>query len=425
MSGCSYLKWRREKTEQRHELTQRPGDLLLQKDYAPEDCFGLIGKLSLLPGQEVPLLVAAFDHSSLGHELVGAREVTAADGYYGILLPPGTYDLVAFADLNGDGFFETSEAVGRTSPEAPVFVTASRSPDGAVIPGPQVAIDLTKPMATETAVRIKVNPRPYVVPSVEDPLFSPELGELGVYHPNQFLARTQRWVFAVGEPDFQKVQIVLVHGINGTPRDFHALIAGLDRARYQVWLFYYPSGLALDKVGIVLAKVVETIASESHVSSKLRLVVVAHSMGGLVGRRGVNELCRNGKPPYLKLYASFDTPYGGVESAAEAVKREVELVPSWKDVAAGSDFVTRIHEVPLPKELPFHLFFGWGKGGTHGPSTAGDGTITLASQLDPRAQAAATGMTGFADTHVGVLEDPAAIRALAELLDATAGPNAR
>jgi len=34
-------------------------------------------------------------------------------------------------------------------------------------------------------------------------------------------------------------------------------------------------------------------------------------------------------------------------------------------------------------------------------------------------------MTGFADTHVGVLEDPAAIRALAELLDATAGPNAR
>ena len=40
----------------------------------------------------------------------------------------------------------------------------------------------------------------------------------------------------------------------------------------------------------------------------------------LVSRRALKELCRSGKPSYLRLYASFDSPYGGVEAAAGAVK---------------------------------------------------------------------------------------------------------
>ena len=107
-----------------------------------------------------------------------------------------------------------------------------------------------------------------------------------------------------------------------------------------------------------------------------------------------------------------------VESVSGAVKRGTALVPSWIDVASGSPFLTRLHQTPLPKDLPFHLFFGWGQQGAHGPSFAGDGTITLPSQLDPRVQAVATGMNGFGDTHVGILSDPAALEALAKVLDA-------
>jgi hypothetical protein len=149
----------------------------------------------------------------------------------------------------------------------------------------------------------------------------------------------------------------------------------------------------------------------------VRVAIVAHSMGGLVGLLAVNQLCRDGRPFYLRMYASFDTPYGGVEAVAGAVKRRVELVPSWIDVATGSPFLTRLHATPLPKDLPFHLFFGWGDPQGNGPSPAGDGTITLASQLDPRAQVAATAMSGFASTHVGILSNPGAIEALAQALD--------
>jgi pimeloyl-ACP methyl ester carboxylesterase len=279
-----------------------------------------------------------------------------------------------------------------------------------------VAIDLGSPRAAPITVRVEVDGQDSVVESVDDPIFSPELGELGVYQPTRFLARTQRWFFSIGVPDFSKTQLVLVHGIDGTPRDFRALIAGLDTGRYDVWLFYYPSGLSLDQLGNALARAVGRLVGASG-APELRVAIVAHSMGGLVGRRAVNELCRDGRPAYLRMYASFDTPYGGVEAVAGAVKRGTELVPSWIDVAADSPFLTRLPATPLPTDLPFHLFFGWGDRHGHGPSPAGDGTITLASQLDPRAQAVATGMSGFEDTHVGILSDPKAIEALAQALE--------
>ena len=100
-----------------------------------------------------------------------------------------------------------------------------------------------------------------------------------------------------------------------------------------------------------------------------------------------------------------------------AVRRGTELIPSWVDVAAGSPFLTRLYENALPKDLPFHLFFGWGHSDDHGPSPAGDGTIALPSQLDPRVQGAATRMMGYGDTHVGILSDKDALAELSRALD--------
>jgi pimeloyl-ACP methyl ester carboxylesterase len=414
--GCSYLQWRREKKELRRELQHDPHNLLLKREYALHDCFGVMGRIAVPADAPGPLLVAAFNHDSPGHERVGSRAAIAETGYF-ILLPSGSYDLALFADLNRDGFYDTDEVVGRTPPDSPVRVGAPESRDGLFVQAPTVAIDLRKPSVYEVAVHVKVVPRPFVVESVDDPLFDRQFGQIGVYEPSKFLARTQGWIFSIGAPDTSKVQVILVHGIDGTPRDFRTLVPSLDPSRYQVWLFYYPSGLGLDQLGIILARAVDRIASER--GSPESVALVAHSMGGLVGRRAVNELCRKGKPAYLHVYASIDTPYGGVETVSGAVKRGTELVPSWVDVASGSPFLTRLHKTPFPKDLPFHLFFGWGQKGAHGPGAAGDGTITLPSQLDPRAQAVATGMSGFGDTHVGILSDPDALQALAKVLDAT------
>ena len=55
------------------------------------------------------------------------------------------------------------------------------------------------------------------------------------------------------------------------------------------------------------------------------------------------------------------------------------------------------------------------------PSSAGDGTIALPSQLDPRVQAAATRMRGYGATHVGILSDPKALEELGRVLEETTG----
>jgi pimeloyl-ACP methyl ester carboxylesterase len=414
LSGCSYLAWKRARAAARAELEKNPADLALARDYAPQDCFGLVGQI-VVPTHPHALLAAAFSHRQ-PTDLVGWSSVDRTRGYFAIMLPAGKYDLLFFTDRNDDGVYLTDEVIGRTPPDTPVRVDATTAVDGVAVPAPEVAIDPERPTSAPIAVRVNVNHQPSVVHSVDDPIFSPELGEVGVYQPSRFLARTQRWLFSVGQPDFSKPQIVLVHGIDGTPRDFRSVVASIDESRYSVWLFYYPSGLSLDQLGMALAYAVQRLVDGSGVPG-VRVAIVAHSMGGLVGRRAVNQLCRDGRPAYLKMYASFDTPYGGVESAAGAVRRGTELVPSWIDVAAGSPFLTRLHARPLPDDLPFYLFFGWGDRKSSGPGPAGDGTITLASQLDPRAQSAATAMSGFGATHVGILSDPQAVAALTRALD--------
>jgi len=414
LAGCNYLQWKRNRAAARRQLERNPADLALARDYAPQDCYGLVGRIAV-PEHPRALLAAAFSHEQ-STSLVGWATVDRKRGYFAIMLPSGRYDLLFFADENGDGLYLTDEVVGRTPADSPVVVDAKTAVDGVAVPAPDVVIDPGRPTRAPIRVDVKVNLQPSVVHSVDDPIFSPELGQVGVYQPSHFLARTQRWLFSVGAPDFSKTQVVLVHGIDGTPRDFRTLIAGIDEKRYSVWLFYYPSGLSLDQLGSALAHGVRRLV-EGAETPGVRLAIVAHSMGGLVGRRAVNQLCKEGRPPYLRMYASFDTPYGGVEAAAGAVRRGTELVPSWIDVAAGSPFLERLHDAPLPDDLPFYLFFGWGDRSRSGPAPAGDGTITLASQLDPRAQSAATAMSGFAATHVGILSDAKAIEALGRALD--------
>ena len=52
--------------------------------------------------------------------------------------------------------------------------------------------------------------------------------------------------------------------------------------------------------------------------------------------------------------------------------------------------------------------------GFHGDS--GDGVVAIASQLRPEAQEEARSLRGFDATHVGILEDAAAISRVNEIL---------
>ena len=94
-AGCSYLQWRQSKHQQREQLKKNPADLALAREYAPQDCYGLVGRIQLPPRPHTA--PAAFSHGE-ATQLVGWATVDRARGYFAIILPSGRYDLLFFTD---------------------------------------------------------------------------------------------------------------------------------------------------------------------------------------------------------------------------------------------------------------------------------------------------------------------------------------
>src|SRR5207244_7410145 len=91
----------------------------------------------------------------------------------------------------------------------------------------------------------------------------------------------------VEECDASRTPILFVHGIGGYPTEFKYLVGKLDRRRFQPWFAYYPSGLDLDRVADGFARWMQVLQVRCGFR---RLVVVAHSMGGLVARAFIERV---------------------------------------------------------------------------------------------------------------------------------------
>ena len=401
----------RRKADLKREVAQTPRPDLV-RELAPEGCFALTYRLAEGDAGTRPrAAVAVADVEGRPH-LVATRAVVPNLPWVSLLLPEGAYRVYLLEDRDGDGFWTEGEVVAES---APVSVAASATVDGFVIDGGSLAAQPSVPRTLPVPLRAAAVNTGALASSLDDPIFDPERGERGLYDPAGFLAEIQTSFFGLEPIDPSKTIVVFVHGASGTPRDFKSLAAALDRTRFQPWFFYYPSGMPLDKLGAGLATSLATAAAKH--GSELRVVLVAHSMGGLVARSALGRLCENGRPAWLRSYVSFAAAYGGNDAAATGVKRAPVVVPSWRDLATGSEFLTNVLAKPLPKDLPFLLFFGWGLPGKEGPDGAGDGVIALKSQLEPRAQEEAWRMHGFPESHVGILENPESVRLFREWLD--------
>ena len=195
----------------------------------------------------------------------------------------------------------------------------------------------------------------YVFTSLDDEFFDPQYGEMGMYDTKKFFAHTQRFMFSLEKFDPDKTTVIFVHGVAGTPRDFKYLVDGLDRTRYQPLFYFYPSGMPLQKLGSLLSGIMTVLEKDKYFHVK-KAIVVAHSMGGLVSLSALNELCRDGAPAYLKGYISFNSPYGGVESAKKAIEKAPAVLDAWRDVAPGSPFLEKSLSGIGCRENPFLPF---------------------------------------------------------------------
>ena len=251
------------------------------------------------------------------------------------------------------------------------------------------------------------------VVSLDDPRFSAVNARWGLWIPQEFRPDTGAGLYFLQDYARDKTPLLFVHGSGGNPTDFRLLIESLDRSRYQPWVYFYPTGMRLERQSELLYRIIAALQNRFGFR---RLGVLAHSMGGLVARGAISEAVGRSAPIEFPVFITLSTPWQGHAGAEKGVAQSPAVVPAWRDMATRSPFLKKIWDTPLPKETAYYLLFGYSGDFSLMINRNNDGAVSLASMLDPRAQAAARRTFGFNEDHGGVLSSPAVVQVVQAIL---------
>lgn len=235
--------------------------------------------------------------------------------------------------------------------------------------------------------------------SLDDPTFDSEAGRSGLWAPVTSAKRYGLGIYFLEPYDPAKIPVIFVHGIGGTPRSWKPLVQSLDHRRYQAWVYSYPSGVPIGSAALGLANLLDRLHRHYGFG---KLHVVAHSMGGLVARRSVQIIGNEQRQLYVSSLTTISTPWNGVPFAGIGTVGLPVPVPCWIDLRPGSTFIGKILDDPLP--VP-HLLISTEKSRFHFTlPRRNDGSVSVASQLDPRAVSKAAATAMIDEDHSQVLE---------------------
>jgi len=357
--------------------------------------------------QKGPIIVLRYRDNN-GVLTLKDRVTAAGNGNYFFTVIPGDYYIAAFIDSNRDGIYQPGEHGTYHGSPSKITVAPKQTVtvETMIIAGPPPA----PPADIKTATRLRSSTENIgrVVP-LDDPLFARDKYSLGMWKPLDFMKNIGGGLYFLQEYQPGRVPVLFVHGINGGPDDWRIIIEHLDRERFQPWVMYYPSGLRLDMVSDYMVK---AMADLQNMYRFKQVDIIAHSMGGLVTRSFIKKYCEHfpNRAKKIGLIVTINSPMGGMPSAALGMEAPF-AVPSWSDVAPGSDFLKDLHTWSWPDYIPYYLVFSYKEG------ESGDGTVSLQSQLPYDIQSEAVRMYGFNNTHSGTLRDKAFLSVLNELLD--------
>ncbi len=391
---------------------------------------------TVVPGK-APLVVGLMRHTG-GDQSEGENWklidhfVLEAPGRFLMHASPGTYGLFAFEDRNADLKYQPGEpflrveqdrvlhcARGENHPDIALVIPKTGAPRiGGVV---DIAALQARTPHDQLAVSLGIVTAVGKIATLDDSRFSEENAKDGLWKPFDFLFTAGPGVYFLEPYRPNKIPVLFVHGINGTPINFRYLIEHLDRGKFQPWVYFYPSGASL---AMVAEHLNQTMRKLQRTHKFDRFYVVAHSMGGLVSRGFILNYHDTPHAAEIPLYITIATPWGGHKSAESGVKHAPAVVRVWYDMVPDSaynrsifyeDPDTRRRRRTLPATMNHHLLFTFNRdSSTFGESD--DRTVTVASQMYAPAQADARRLYGFDLTHTAVLQDTQVSRLVNDLL---------
>lgn len=354
--------------------------------------------------QDGRVVVLLFEADGAGLALRSSRLV-ASDQQFSFAVFPGQYMLAAFIDVNDDGAFQREEpaAIHGAPSWIPVAAKQTAELPPLSIRGPiEAAFDLQVDL--EHAVAIG-DVRP-----LSDPIFDETTDAMGLWRPLDHLGQGRAGLFMLQPYDPAKTPLLLIHGMNGAANDWAPFLERLDPHGLQPWVLQYPSGLPLELISDFLVVAVHQLRQRYRFH---QVQVVAHSAGGLVARSFALKYAKRfpGEADTLGLVMTVSSPLLGMNSAAAGVRYSPIVVPAWRDVATGSEFVSHLNDAPWPAEVPYYLVFSYLAG------SGDDGVVDMASQLPLSAQRAASGVYGLEAGHSAILDDQAFVELCESILN--------
>ncbi len=248
---------------------------------------------------------------------------------------------------------------------------------------------------------------------LDDDLFASKMVQTGLWNPDRFASVVGFGIFLDEPHEPGRTPVLLLHGHAAGPRIFEALAGMLDRDRFEPWYGYYPTGLDVDELASLLRESLSAKVAELSVDE---VVIVCHSMGGVVARAALHPDDDGISLPAVPAVVTLATPWNGSERAG-AWAWSPAAPPSWKDLKPGSTFLAHLFDDPLPTGTQLHVLYG-----TAGETTSipgdDDGVVSHGSLTRSEALEEASSVTVFElSDHIGMVVDKGPLSRVLEILD--------
>ena len=157
-----------------------------------------------------------------------------------------------------------------------------------------------------------------------EPRCSTETGSEGYWRLAGYTKDIGLGIYFLEKYDPNRIPVIFVYGVAGSPQDWNTFFKKFDRKRYQLWFYQYPSAESLALTGGALNKAI--LLLQPHYQFN-HLNIVARSMGRLVSRYATINNYKDGNC-YIKHFTTISSPFGGMKFTDSGVKRAPSDIPS-------------------------------------------------------------------------------------------------